>query len=127
MDDNEVLRELASRLDHIEDYLERLGRVQGLAYPRFRGTISAGPGFHAAPASFGPLSGFSDGIPGGFSGPSAPSQAVPSGPGSRVPDEIVMLARSGKLIEAIKQYRSLTNLGLKQAKDEVDAAMRQPR
>jgi ribosomal protein L7/L12 len=35
--------------------------------------------------------------------------------------EVVELARSGKKIEAIKRYRQLTGLGLKESKDAVDA------
>jgi DNA-binding beta-propeller fold protein YncE len=35
--------------------------------------------------------------------------------------EIVELARSGNKIEAIKKYRELTNVGLKEAKDIIDA------
>jgi ribosomal protein L7/L12 len=36
-----------------------------------------------------------------------------------VPPEIVALARSGKIIEAIKQYRELTNVGMEEAKAAV--------
>jgi ribosomal protein L7/L12 len=35
------------------------------------------------------------------------------------PPEIVALARSGKLIDAIKQYRALTNCSLEEAKTAV--------
>ena len=37
-----------------------------------------------------------------------------------VPASVVSLARSGNKIEAIKEYRELTGLGLAEAKDVVD-------
>lgn len=114
MDDSDALRELSRRLDHIEFYLGRLAAVTGFPYPRYTGTGYGS--FDSAPASFGPQ-------PGDRS-PGLPS-TVP-GVNSAVPVEIVMLARSGKVIQAIKQYRELTGLGLKEAKLEVEAAMRQP-
>jgi hypothetical protein len=40
-----------------------------------------------------------------------------------VPANIVMLAQSGQLIEAIQQYRQLTGVGLKEAKAIVEQAM----
>lgn len=40
-----------------------------------------------------------------------------------VPPNIVMLAQSGQLIQAIQQYRQLTGMGLKQAKAIVEQAM----
>jgi ribosomal protein L7/L12 len=40
-------------------------------------------------------------------------------------DEIVNLLRQGQKIEAIKIYRERTNLGLKEAKDAVEAIERQ--
>jgi ribosomal protein L7/L12 len=39
---------------------------------------------------------------------------------AEVPPDVVMLARSGKKIEAIKRYRQLTNADLKTAKNVVD-------
>ena len=120
VNESEVLRELSRRLDHIEDYLGHLGRVSGYPYPPYRGADPVMGSFDSAPASFGPVTGFS----GGITPPPAP---VVQGPGSRVPAELVMLARSGKLIQAIQQYRQLTGLGLKEAKAEVEAAMRLPR
>jgi hypothetical protein len=41
--------------------------------------------------------------------------AVPS-PGSGIPDYIVQLAMSGKTIQAIKEFRSFSGLGLKESK-----------
>ena len=40
--------------------------------------------------------------------------------GSGVPADVVALAQSGKKIEAIKRYRELTGVGLREAKDVVD-------
>jgi len=106
LDESELLRELGKRLDHIEDYLGRLGQV------------SVG----SAPAFFGPAAGFGD------MRSSSPSLAVQAqGPGSGVPPELVALARSGKMILAIKDYREMSGLGLKEAKAEVEAAVRLPR
>jgi ribosomal protein L7/L12 len=36
-------------------------------------------------------------------------------------DEVAALARGGRKIEAIKRYRELTGVGLKDAKDAVDS------
>ena len=46
-----------------------------------------------------------------------PTDSVP-GPG--IPENIVMLATSGRLIEAIKQYRQFTGVGLQEAKAIVE-------
>ncbi len=47
---------------------------------------------------------------------------VPSHAGSEfVPEEVRMLAREGRQIEAIKLLRSQTGMGLKEAKEKVDA------
>ncbi len=40
-------------------------------------------------------------------------------PLAEVPQEIVELARAGKTLEAIKQYRALTNAGLEEARNVV--------
>ena len=52
---------------------------------------------------------------------------VPYGAGTPVgafggmPLDIVELARSGNKLEAIKRYRELTGVGLKEAKDAIEA------
>jgi Ribosomal protein L7/L12 C-terminal domain len=126
MDDSENLRELSRRLDHIEQYLTRLGQATGFGYTPYRGTGAGATSFDTAPASFGPVSGFSD---------VAQSYVPPAGPGQSpgvtgmiggVPAEIVELGRT-RMIEAIKQYRALTGVGLKEAKDAVEAAVRAQR
>ena len=39
---------------------------------------------------------------------------------SGITEDVVALARGGKKIEAIKRYRELTGVGLREAKDAVD-------
>ncbi len=109
MDESELLRELSRRLDHIEDYLGHLGRVSGFPYRPYQasdpGLGSFGPApaaFGSAPASFGPAVGFNDVA-------QSPSPVV-QGPGSRVPAELVALAQSGQMIQAIQQYRQMSGL-----------------
>lgn len=45
----------------------------------------------------------------------------PQRPPSRPSEAVVLLAREGRTIEAIKLHRQLTGDGLRQAKDAVDA------
>ncbi len=40
--------------------------------------------------------------------------------GSGIPADVVALAQGGNKIEAIKRYRELTGVGLREAKDVVD-------
>ncbi len=50
-----------------------------------------------------------------------PSAGPPPGPaGAAVPPELVSALQRGKLIEAIKIYRSMTGLGLAEAKAAVE-------
>jgi ribosomal protein L7/L12 len=49
-----------------------------------------------------------------------PAQPYVDPRAGEVPPDVVMLARSGKKIEAIKRYRELTNADLKTAKNVVD-------
>ena len=127
LDESELLRELGKRLDLIEDYLGRLGQVSGFPFAPYRagqgiGSTDSFGSFGSAPASFGPAARFGD------MRSSSPSPAVQAqGPGSGVPPELVALARSGKMILAIKHYREMSGLGLKEAKAEVEAAVRLPR
>ncbi len=44
----------------------------------------------------------------------------PSASESGIPADVVALAQGGKKIEAIKRYRELTGVGLREAKDVVD-------
>jgi hypothetical protein len=124
----EALRELRSRLDHIEAYLERLGSTTSYPYARYGSATPAATSFDSAsfnsgPASFGPISGFSD-VSGSYAPPAVSGQppAAPAMIGG-VPADIVELGRT-RMIEAIKLYRARTGVGLKEAKDAVEAAVR---
>jgi LSD1 subclass zinc finger protein len=57
--------------------------------------------------------------------PGKVSGAVASQPAALTPalEEIRQLARGGKMIEAIKRYRALYNVGLAEAKSAVEALM----
>ena len=58
------------------------------------------------------------GPPPGWGAPGAP-MAAPGAVG--IPQDVVALARSGNKIEAIKRYREITGVGLREAKDAIDA------
>ena len=49
-----------------------------------------------------------------------PQPGPVQGPDLAVDQDVVLLARSGRKIEAIKRYRELTGVGLKEAKDAVE-------
>jgi ribosomal protein L7/L12 len=59
--------------------------------------------------------------------PPAPQDAVPGGADPRLPREFYDLLARNKKIQAIKVYREVTGVGLKQAKDFVDAMERDNR
>jgi large subunit ribosomal protein L7/L12 len=58
------------------------------------------------------------GVP--FGNPAGSTGSVIASAGSGVPADVVALAQGGKKIEAIKRYRELTGVGLREAKDVVD-------
>ena len=94
--DDRTEGEILARLDHIERYLAQLGAQTGLQYTPFA----------ADPEAFwGPE--WADGAPSGG-----------------VDGDIVAVARSGRMIEAIKMYRTRTGVDLKQAKAAVEQAAR---
>lgn len=100
-----ILQDVVDRLTRIEQFLA----ASGLAVPEH---IRYGHGVETANAA-----------PGSF----VPSADTPMPPqmyaGWRgVPDEIVMLARTGHMIQAIQEYKQLTGVSLKQAKAEVENA-----
>jgi len=107
-----ILQDLADRIARIEQHLASTGFQVG-------GPASYGHGiesFDAAPASFGAQKSFSGTpVP---SGPLVPQPGLANG----VPADIVSLFLAGKRIQAIKQYRDRTGLGLKEAKDAVEQA-----
>jgi hypothetical protein len=57
--------------------------------------------------------------------PPVPQDAVPGGADPRLPAEFHDLVARNKKIQAIKIYREVTGVGLKQAKDYVDDYARQ--
>jgi len=76
-------------------------RTGGVSFDPATGTVSFDPGPAAEPM-------------GGPAGPYADPRAV------GIPPEVLMLARSGKKIQAIKLYRELTNADLRTAKNVID-------
>jgi ribosomal protein L7/L12/DNA-directed RNA polymerase subunit RPC12/RpoP len=60
-------------------------------------------------------------VPEALRGGSPEPTTMNTGPDPAVIQEITRIARSGKKIEAIKLYRQLTEVGLKEAKDAVEA------
>jgi ribosomal protein L7/L12 len=93
-----ILQDLTDRLAHIEQFLAASG-LQVPSQPSV--AYGSSPGQAAAAAQ-------------GISPGGDPS------PFSQVPDHIAALARSGKTIEAIKEYRSATGVSLKEAKAIVE-------
>jgi hypothetical protein len=57
--------------------------------------------------------------------PPTPQDAVPAGRDPRLPHEFYDMLARGKKIQAIKIYREVCGVGLKEAKDFVDAYERQ--
>lgn len=49
-----------------------------------------------------------------------PGPVIGQGPDIAIDQDVVTLARAGRKIEAIKRYRELTGVGLKEAKDAVE-------
>ena len=116
-----ILQDMADRIARIERFLA----ASGLQAPS-QGAAAYNESFDSAPASF-------DSVPASFGAPSfdSPGQVAaaahgmaPGGGvgGGEVPPDIVLLARSGKLIQAIHQYRKMTGMDLKQAKAIVEQA-----
>ena len=89
--------EIIARLDHIERYLVQLGAQTGLRYTPFASDPEA------------------------FWGPEWADDTASTG---GVDADIVAVARSGRMIEAIKMYRTRTGADLKQAKAAVEMAAR---
>lgn len=117
-----ILQDMADRLARIESFLA----ASGLQVPP--GTAST-----SLPADAG---GFFDAVPNTFepSPSDAPGRiaaaahgidvgATPSD-GSGIPDYIVQLAVSGKSIQAIKEFRSFSGMGLKESKAIIDQLAR---
>jgi hypothetical protein len=100
------------RLDRLERQVRYLLRHAGLD-PE---VAAADDGLTAA----GPQSGWgAEPQTGWAAGPQPGWAAGP--PTGQAPPELAALVQNGKLIEAIKLYRQMTGVGLKEAKDAVDA------
>lgn len=93
-----ILADIADRIARIEQFLAASGLQAPASGPSFAG---GGDVFDSVPVS--PFGGPQPGI---------------------VPDDILLLARSGKKIQAINEYRKRTGIGLKEAKDIIDQAAR---
>ena len=95
-----ILQDMADRIARIEQFLASSGLQAPTSGSSFAAAGGTGEVFDSVPASF-----------------------VPPQPGV-VPDDILLLVRSGKKIQAINEYRKLTGMGLKQAKNIIDQASR---
>ena len=117
-----ILQDMADRIARIEQFLAASGFQAPSAGPSSIGSAGSGEVFDSVPASFGapPAFSSSDQIAAASAGMSP--FGVPQ-PGV-VPDDILFLARSGKKIQAIAEYRRRTGVSLKQAKDIIDQVAR---
>jgi len=117
-----ILQDMAERIARIEQFLEASGLQAPSSGPSSIGAAGSGEVFDSVPASFGapPVFSSPDQITAASAGISpfgAPQPGV-------VPDDILFLARSGKKIQAIQEYRTRTGVSLKQAKDIIDQVAR---
>lgn len=118
-----VLQDMAARIARIEQFLASSGLQGPTSGSSFADAGGTGEVFDAVPASFGPGP--------VFSSPEQITAAASAGispfgtpqPGV-VPDDILLLARSGKKIQAINEYRRRTGVSLKEAKALIDQAAR---
>jgi hypothetical protein len=100
----------AARLDRLESQVSYLLQHLGIS-----GDVAAVPGGSASDLFATPASGYA-----------AMPMTGPAGsiPAATIPPELIADIQSGKLIQAIKKYRQLTGLGLKESKDVIDAMAR---
>jgi hypothetical protein len=106
------------RLQTIENQLAILSQRAGVP---FAGAFADDPPRTGGGVSFDPATGTVSFDP----APGAPPMGVPADPyadprAGAIPPEVLMLARSGKKIQAIKLYRELTDADLKTAKKVID-------
>ncbi|HVB45394.1 MAG TPA: MazG family protein [Streptosporangiaceae bacterium] len=114
--------------DRVRDWERRAGSALfRMALAALRpGPVSYGQNvnsFDAAPASSGPQASFG-GNAGPALGPAGQPSAGPDPMAAGLPPELVAMARSGNLIKAIKAYRELTGVGLKEAKAVMEQVAR---
>jgi hypothetical protein len=115
-----ILQDMADRIARIEQFLSASGpQAPGAGAPPGGAGGSGGsdPVFDSVPASFGASPAFFDSAPASFGAPPASFGGPQAGV---IPDDILLLARSGKKIQAIKELRQRTGLSLKEAKNIVD-------
>jgi hypothetical protein len=118
-----ILQDMADRLARIEQFLAASGLQVPPSTPSTSLPADASGFFDAVPGAS-----LSDAVPNTFdpAPTDSPSRiaaaahgidvgATPS-PGSQIPDYIVQLAMSGKTIQAIKEFRSFSGMGLKESK-----------
>lgn len=116
-----ILQDMADRLDRIERFLAASGLQVPPSTPSTSLPADASGFFDAVPSA-------ADAVPNTFepTPTDAPGRiaaaahgidvgATPS-QGSGIPDYIVQLAMSGKTIQAIKEFRSFSGMGLKESK-----------
>jgi hypothetical protein len=107
-DDEERLARLECQVSYL---LQHLGINADIAADG-----DAGFGYAATPLSGPPLSG--PPLSGPLSGPPVPVT------GMTIPPQLAAALQGGKMIEAIKIYRGITGMGLKEAKTAVEAMAR---
>lgn len=113
------IEQINLRLQAIENQLAILSQRAGMSFTGLAPVVDDPP--PTGGVSFDPATGTVSFDPGPAAQPmggSADPYADPRGGG--IPQDIVMLARGGKKIEAIKRYRALTNSDLKTAKAVID-------
>jgi hypothetical protein len=117
-----ILQDMADRLDRIERFLAASGLQVPPSTPSTSIPADASGFFDSVPNTFestptdgpGRIAAAAHGIDVG----ATPSQ------GSGIPDFIVQLAVSGQTIQAIKEFRSFSGMGLKESKAIIDQVAR---
>lgn len=117
-----ILQDMADRIARIEQFLATSGPQGPGSGSSFADTGGTGGVFDAVPASFGPPPVFSS--PDQIAAASAGISALGPPQIGVVPDDLLMLVRSNRKIQAIAEYRKRTGCTLKQAKDIMDRAER---
>jgi len=105
-----ILQDLTARIGRIEQFLAPSGLQVG------SGTSDAMPGSFNPPPTFA--------TPAPIGGPAAAGSPGPAPGSGLVPDYLLVMARSGKKIQAISELRKVTGMSLKDAKAVIDQALR---
>lgn len=115
-----ILQDLTDRLARIEQFLAASGLQvpPELAGSPVTPSFDSGPVFDAVPNTFDPTPVDTPGrMAAAVHGIDVGAQPVNN---SQLPDYILQLALTGKKIQAIKELRSFSGLGLKEAKAIID-------